>query len=283
MPIHESTYGSWEGRPLEKPKTWLIIARTGVRLVWKRVVALVLFVATIPFLVRAGQIYLSSRLSEDEDSIIELAQMIEVDETLFMNFMRDQMIVLLVLLAVCGAGLIANDRRFKALSLYFSRPVSFWDYVAGKFLIIFFYGGLVTILPALLLFGLQLLATPKPGFFENYYWVPFAIIAQGVIVLTALGALLLALSSFAKSSRAAIVAFIALITIPAFIAQLLSSIRDIGWISVTRNLRQLSEIIYGQSLPYRYPIWAAVTAWVILVAAAILLLRKRIRPTEVVK
>jgi ABC-type transport system involved in multi-copper enzyme maturation permease subunit len=282
MPIHESTYGSWEGRPLERPRTWLIIARTGIRLVWKRIVALVLFAATIPFLVRAGQIYLSSKLPEEE-SIIELSQLIEVDETLFMNFMRDQMIVLLVLLAVCGAGLIANDRRFKALSLYFSRPVGFWDYVAGKFIIIFFYGSLITILPALLLFGLQLLAAPKPGFFEEYYWVPLAIIAQGVIVLAALGALLLALSSLAKSSRAAIVAFIALITIPAFIAQLLSSIRDIGWISVTRNLRQLSEIIYGQSAPYQYPIWAAVMAWVVLVAAAILVLKKRIKPTEVVK
>ena len=282
MPIHESSYSSWEGRTLEKPRTWLIIARTGIRLVWKKIVVLILFAATIPFLVRAGQIYISSKLP-DEESITEIARMIEVDETLFMNFMRDQMIVLLVLIAVSGAGLIANDRKYKALSLYFSRPVSFWDYVMGKFIVIFFYGGLVTIVPALLLYGLQLLVTIEPGFFEKYYWVPFSILAQGVIVLTLLGALLLALSSLAKGTRSAIVAFFALITIPAFIVQLLSSIRDIGWISVTRNLRQLSEVLYGQAAPYRYPLWAAVIAWVAVIALSVLVLKKRIKPTEVVK
>jgi ABC-type transport system involved in multi-copper enzyme maturation permease subunit len=282
MPIHESTYSSWGGRTLEKPRTWLIIAKTGARLVWRKSMALLLFVATIPFLVRAGQIYLSSKLPDDE-SIIDLAAAIEVDEKLFMNFMRDQMIVLLVLLAVCGAGLIANDRRFKALSLYFSRPVSFWDYVIGKFVIIFFYGSLITILPALLLYGLQLLVTVEPGFFGNYYWVPFSILVQGAIVLIVLSALLLALSSLARGTRSSIVAFFALITIPAFMVQLLSSIKDIGWISVTRNLRQLSEVMYGQAAPYRYPLWAAVTAWVVVVAVSVLVLRKRIKPTEVVK
>jgi ABC-2 type transport system permease protein len=282
MPIHESTYSSWEGRTLERPRTWLIIARTGIRLVWKRIVALILFAATIPFLIRAGQIYVSSKLPEAE-SITEIARMIEVDETLFMNFMGTQMIVLLVLLAVCGAGLVANDRKFKALTLYFSRPVSFWDYVMGKFIVVFFYGSLITILPALLLFGLQLLVTVEPGFFGNYYWVPFSILAQGVIVLTALSAILLALSSLAKGTRSALVAFFSLITIPAFIVQLISSIKDIGWISVTRNLRQLSELLYGQAAPYRYPVWAAVTAWIVVVALSVLVLRKRIKPTEVVK
>lgn len=282
MPIHESTYSSWEGRILERPRTWLIIARTGIRLAWKKIVVLILFAATIPFLIRAGQIYVSSKLP-DAESITDIAKMIEVDETLFMDFMGTQMIVLLVLLAVCGAGIIANDRKFKALSLYFSRPVSFWDYVMGKFIVIFFYGSLITIVPALLLFVLQLLVTVEPSFFGDYYWVPFSILAQGVIVITVLSALLLALSSLAKGTRSAIVAFFSLITIPAFIAQLISSKKDIGWISVTRNLRQLSEVLYGQAAPYRYPVWAAVAAWIVVVAVSVLVLKRRIKPTEVVK
>ena len=282
MPIHETSYLSWEGSTLEKPRTWLVIARTGIRLVWKKVMAGILFAAAIPFLVRTVQIYLASQIP-DEGDLAVLGSVIKVDETLFMNFMRDQLFILFIILAYCGAGLIANDRKHKALSLYFSRPVGFWDYVIGKFLIIFFYGSIVTIVPALMLFVVQLLVTKEPGFFADYYWVPLSIIGQGVVILVVLGGFMLALSAWARGSRSAIVSFFALIAIPAFIVELFQEYQDIGWIAITRNLRQLSELFYARGAPYRYPVWAAVLSALVVVALSIAVLRWRIKPTEVVK
>lgn len=282
MPIHDSSYSAWEGRLLDRPMTWLIIARTGVRLVWSKVVAVLLFAASIPFLIRAGQIYVASRLS-DEESVIDFAHMVEVRPDLFMNFMRDQMVLLLVLIAVVGAGLIANDRRFRALSLYFSRPVSFRDYVAGKFAVVLVYFGLVTVVPALLLYALQLMVTVEPGFFERSYWVPFSILAQGTAALAVLGSLMLAISSCTKSTRSTIVFFFAVLVVPAFIAELVSRVNDIGWISVTRNLHQISAMLYGVRTPYRYPFWAAFVAWAAVIVGSLVVLRLRIKPTEVVK
>jgi hypothetical protein len=282
MPIHETSYLSWEGTVLKRPRTWLVIALTGTRLVWKKTVAALFFAASIPFLVRTFQIYLASRIPNDGD-LIQIKSVIKVDASLFMNFMRDQVLILLVILAYCGAGLIVNDRRFKALSIYFSRPVGFWDYIVGKFLIIFFYGGIVTIVPALMLFVMHLLVTDEAGFFAAYYWVPLSIVAQGVLILTVLGTFMLALSACAKGARSAIVAYFALLAIPAFLVELFQRYRDIGWISITRNLRQISEVLYGMDAPYRYPIWAAALSAMAVLAASIAVLRHRIKPTEVVK
>jgi len=282
MPIHEESYLSWEGSILEKPRTWLVIARTGIRLAWKKVVAGVLFAATVPFLVRTVQIYLASQIP-DEGDLAMLDSVIKVDATLFMNFMRDQLFILFIILAYCGAGLIANDRKYKALSLYFSRPVGFWDYVIGKFLVIFFYGSIVTIVPGLMLFVVQLFVTKEAGFFADYYWLPLSIIAQGVLILIVLGGFMLALSAWARGVRSVIASFFALIAIPAFIVELFQRYQDIGWIAITRNLRQLSELLYGRGAPYRYPVWAAVLSALVVVALSIAVLRWRIKPTEVVK
>jgi ABC-2 type transport system permease protein len=282
MPIYEASYLSWEGSVLGKPRTWLVIARTGIRLVWKKVMAGIIFAATIPFLVRTVQIYLASQIPEEGDLAL-LDSVIKVDATLFMNFMRDQMFILFVILVYCGAGLIANDRKYKALALYFSRPVDFRDYVIGKFLVLFFYGSIVMILPALLLFLVQLFVTKEAGFFAEYYWVPLSIIMQGVLILIVLGGFMLALSSWARGVRSAIVSFFAFLAIPAFIVELFQKYRDVGWIAITRNLRQLSEPLYGRGAPYRYPVWAAVLSAAIVVVLSIAILRWKIKPTEVVK
>jgi ABC-type transport system involved in multi-copper enzyme maturation permease subunit len=282
MPIHEASYLSWEGSIRGKPRTWLVIARTGVRLVWRKVLAGIMFAATVPFLVRTVQIYLASQVPGEGDLAV-LDSVIRVDEGLFLNFMRDQLFILFVVLAYIGAGLIANDRKHKALSLYFSRPVGFQDYVFGKFLVIFFYGSVITILPALLLFVVQLFVTKETGFFAEYYWVPLSIIAQGVLILVVLGGFMLAISSWARGVRSAIVAFFAMIAIPAFIVEFFQKYRDVGWIAITRNLRQLSEPLYGHDVPYRYPLWAAILSAAAIVALSLAILRWRVKPTEVVR
>ena len=47
-----------------------------------------------------------------------------------------------------GAGLIAADRRANALQLYLSKPLTRWEYVAGKRAILFGFLVLVTFVPA---------------------------------------------------------------------------------------------------------------------------------------
>jgi ABC-2 type transport system permease protein len=281
MPIHEESYAVWEGAVLERPRTWIVIARTGVRLVWRRVLAVLLFIAAIPFLFRAGQIYLASRVSR-LSFLSDFASAIEIDAGFFMSFMRHQTLIFLVIVAFSGAGLIANDRKYNALPLYFARPVHFWDYVSGKFAILVFYGGLVTVVPALLLFVLQLLLTEESGFFAAYYWVPPAIIAMGAMMLAVIGGITLAVSALARGTRSAVVAIFALVYIPDLLAKILSAFRDVGWISIHRNIEQVASVLFTAGNPRAYPSWVGFIVLVAIVSICIAALRWRIKPTEVV-
>ena len=282
MPIHEEAYAAWEGAILERPRTWMVIARTGVRLVWRKILAILLFIAAIPFLFRAGQIYIASRIS-GQSFLEDLAASIRIDAPFFMNFMKDQMLLFLIVVALCGAGLIANDRKYRALPLYFSKPVNFWDYVSGKFLIIVFYGGLVTIVPAFLLFVLQLLVTREQGFLASHYWVPFSIVAMGALMLVVLGGLMLTVSAFARGTRSAIIAIFALIYIPDLLAKILSMFRDMGWISISRNIEQVAAVLFDAGNPRDYSPWVGFIILTVIVAACVGALRWRIQPTEIVK
>lgn len=282
MPIHEESYAVWEGAILERPRTWMVIARTGVRLVWRRVLAILLFVAAIPFLFRAGQIYIASRIS-GQSFLSDLASAMEIDAGFFMNFMKGQTLIFLIIIAFSGAGLIASDRKYNALPLYFARPVHFWDYVSGKFLIVVFYGGLVTIVPALLLFVLQLLLTEESGFFAAYYWVPLSIIAMGALMLAVLGGIMLAVSAFARGIRSAVVALFALVYIPDLLSKILSVFRDAGWISIRDNIEQVAAALFGASNPHSYSFWVGFIILTAIVLVCIGALRWRIKPTEVVK
>lgn len=282
MPIHEESYAVWEGAILERPRTWLVIARTGVRLVWRKLLAVLLFVAAIPFIVRAVQIYIVSRL-EGQSFARDIARAIQIDAGFFMTFMKQQTLILLVVIALCGAGLIANDRRYRALPLYFARPLNFWDYVAGKFLIIVFYGAFITIVPALLLFVLQMLLTEEAGFFAAYYWIPLSIIGMGVLMLVVLGGVMLATSASARGTRSAVIAIFALIYIPQLIAKILSGLRDVEWISINANIEQVGAALFGTGNPHAYTTWVGFIVLAAIVAACVGVLRLKIKPTEIVK
>ena len=200
MPIYEETYRPWQGKLVDRPRTWWIIARTGSRLLWRRMMMLLILLASFPFAIGAGQIYASTRLG-DYPQLAELIQELQIDAGFFAQFLRTQTFFLILILILAGAGLIANDRKFRALSIYFSKPVSFWDYALGKFLVLGFYGGLVTLLPGVLLFLLRVLLSQDTAFLEEYYWVLFALIGQAGLMLLLLGGIVMAVSAATGRAR----------------------------------------------------------------------------------
>ena len=282
MPIHEESYAVWEGAILERPRTWLVIARTGIRLAWSKKLAILLILSAIPFIVRAGQIYVASRLV-GQSALEDLAAAIEVDAGFFMSFIKYQTFLFLMVIALTGAGLIANDRKFRALPLYFARPVNFLDYVAGKFFIVVFYGSLVTVVPALVLYILQLLLTGEAGFFAAHYWVPLSIIGMGSLMLVVLGGLMLTVSACARGVRSAIVALFALIYIPDLLTRILSLFRDVSFISIRKNIEQVAAVMFDAGNPHPYSAWVGAAVLAAIVFACVGILRSRIQPTEVVR
>ena len=282
VPIFEETYRSWHGRLEAKPRTWWVIARTGARLAWRKAMIILLLLASVPFLVRAVQIYLISRMEGDIE-IARAMQGLQIDARFFAGFLRGQTFFLILVLILAGAGLIANDRKFRALTIYFSKPVGFWDYVAGKFLVIGFYGGLVTLVPGLALFILKVLMARDAAFLKAYYWIPAALLGQVLLALLILGGVVLALSSAARGARPAAIAYFAVLTFPDLLREILPGIPEVGLISLTADLRQTAAFLFGLERPFGYPVGWGLAAMAAVLFLSLGALWAKVKPTEVIR
>lgn len=286
MPIYEETYRPWEGQLEKNPRTWWVIARTGVKLFWKKWMILLLLLASIPFFVRAVQIYLMSRYGDQirigGEDIGRIVDGFRINPKFFFDYLNGQGFFLILVLILAGAGLIARDRKLNALPIYFSKPVGFWDYIAGKFQIVAFYGGLVTFIPALVLWLFRVLLAPDASFINTFYWIPFALLLIASLNLFALGGVVLALSSVARSMRAAAILFFAVWIFPDLLRQILAKVPEIGLLSLNADLRQISAVILGVAKPFDFSVWWALIIVLVVILLSGLALRLRVKPTEVV-
>ena len=231
---------------------------------------------------RAVQIYLVTKVG-DTSTIIQGVKGLTIDTKFFANFLQGQMFFLILIIILTGAGLIAQERRYKALSVYFSKPVSFWDYVGGKFIIVGFYGFLVTLLPGLLLFILKVLLSTDLTFLKTYYWIPFAMLAYGVISIVTLGGLMLALSSAAKGTGSAAVVFIVILMFPDILSKILSRIPEVGIFSIQSSLKQTGAFLFGITKPYEFVVYGAIFMLLGVIGLSFVILQAKIKPTEVIK
>jgi ABC-2 type transport system permease protein len=120
----------------------------------------------------------------------------------WMTFWGLQLFFSMLVVYHLGRNAIAEDLRTGALAVYFSRPVSFGQYVLGKWLAVALGVAAVTLAPGLVLAVFHGLVAPEGG-----GWV-FLRALGALLVLTALlcaveGAVALALSSLAPRGRVA--------------------------------------------------------------------------------
>ena len=282
MPIYEQTYKPWEGVLEPRPRTWRVIARTGIQLLMRKGMMVFLLFAYFPFFFRAVQIYVIARFG-DKLEIVQKFKGLKIDANFYSDFLNGQMFFVVLIFVFAGAGMIANDKRFKALSLYFSKPVGFWDYVAGKFLVLGFFVSLITLVPGLLLFLMRVVLAKDSVYIQDYFWIPFSLFAYTVVELLLFGSVILVLSASSKGTRSAAVFFFTLIMFPDLIRIILSKIPAVGLISMTANIKQMGSVFFGIDRPYGFtPIWAFLVMAAVI-ALCVLLLKQRVKPTEVVR
>lgn len=140
-------------------------------------------------------------------------------------FIRFLMLILLA--AVAGSTLISNDLKNNTLALYFSRPITWFDYLAGKWSSLFLVLCSVTLLPALILFAAEM-AFMNEGFtfiFSKLWLIGAAFISymMALIVFTSVA---LAFSSLSKRWIVAGVGIFSFFLITPIIGDILHSIFD---------------------------------------------------------
>ncbi len=278
MPIHDQGYRRYAGRREPQGQRWWVIARAGMleRLRERRFLALLLF-AWSPFVVRAVQIYVSANFTQ--------AGFLAPTPETFREFLDQQGIFVFIVTAYVGAGLIANDRRANALQIYLSKPLTRVEYITGKLvaLAVFLVG--VTLVPAVLLLLLQTMFAGSTAFVRaNLFLLPAITLFSLVQVFLSAFAML-ALSSLSKSRRFVATMYAGIVFFTAAMYEALSAItgsRAWAWISPEDTLDIIADAVFRIPNPPPMPVAAALLTVVLVIAASIWILERRVRGVEVV-
>jgi ABC-type transport system involved in multi-copper enzyme maturation permease subunit len=278
-PIHDQTYRRYLGTRLPVGRTWTVIAGEGIRaMMAKRAFLILLIVAWIPFVVRAVQIYIGANYPQ-------AGAFVSVDPRTFRDFLDQQGAFIFFVTIYVGSGLIASDRRANALQIYLSKPLLRAEYIVGKLLILVSFLLSITLLPAVLLILLQVAFAGNVDFLKNNFYVVPAIVLASLVKVLVASFTMLALSSLSKSSR-----YVSLLYTGAifFTEAMFNALRVItgstrvAWISITANLKQVTDAMFRQPTEYETPIIVCVLVLLALVVVSISVLERRVKGVEVV-
>lgn len=286
MPIHTQDYRHWEGTLNPHPRTrWWIIAKAELRLLAQRkIVRLIVAIPPAIYIVsHAILIYIFNQVPGINFPF-------EIDSEFFQKFLFRTTPIpsssLIALIAIFGgAGLISTDLKNNALSLYLSKPISWIDYLLGKFAVIGILIGCLTLIPGLLLFLEHVLLTDTPFLKENY-WIPLSIIAYSLLITLSSSLLMLLFSSLTSNPRYAIIGFCAVWFGSPVIYEVLKAITrtsKMALVSVWANYNILGTFLFAGSQDYAvHWIWALLVQ-IALIALCLFVLHRRIRAVEIVK
>jgi ABC-2 type transport system permease protein len=278
VPIHDQGYRRYAGGRDAKGQAWLVIARAGIKnMISKRLFLGLLAVAWARFLYECIRVYLTTNFSQ--------LSILATNAKSFRDFLEFQELWIFFITIYVGAGLIANDRRANALQIYLSKPLTRLEYVAGKatILAVFLLG--ITWLPAMLLLLVQVLFAGSFTFIRHNLFLFPAITVYAFLQVMLATFAMLALSSLSQSARFVGIMYAGVIFFTdAVFGMLKYLVRASGasLISPTQSLAQLGDAIFRIPPRHDTPVILSLGVLVLMIAAAMLVLGRRIRGVEVV-
>lgn len=307
MPIYDQSFRRYTG-PRDLKALWWPVAVYTFRpifkrkMVWLLFALLVLYIGglSVAFVVSAKVAqHMGEQSTQDAMRTVRREGLPIFDKgislgTILYFIMQPLKALLWLLVLIAGSGVISSDRRFNALPLYFSRPLKPWQYTLGKIV------G-VTIIPLMAMLATQWII----GLQYIAYYLPLsALFTRGhEFILAAVYALLLsgflatvmtAISSMAKSSRIAGVAFLCFFVLLERVVPLIAYNSDFPALLALSPLHSLDVIGRALLRPDMGDIKSVVDTGALTLVASIVsvavyfagflaLLRKNLRVVEVVK
>ncbi|MDX1927102.1 MAG: hypothetical protein SFV81_11320 [Pirellulaceae bacterium] len=233
MPIHDAGYRAWEGRRESEWGRWLTISSTGIRRASKSTwLKRLLFLALLPLLFFAIPFFLFEQSSRDpqiwqvfsgftrgmpqpqevRDAIGKMsgsptpeqftAIRHDVWSYLLLTLMRyPQALLMVVVVGIVAPPLISQDLRTRAYLIYFARPISRFEYIAGKVGVVAFYLLSIATLPALVLYVMGLMLSPSLDVVLSTWDLPFRILLASACLIVPTTLVALAFSSITLESR----------------------------------------------------------------------------------
>jgi ABC-type transport system involved in multi-copper enzyme maturation permease subunit len=289
MAIAERGYTHWPGSLEAGRRPWRVIAGQAIRLAWRRkFFKPLVFGALVPALVFAGGIYVSERIEDFKEMLKGADQFLKINPDYFQAYFGSSFLLfmMLMIMVVSGAGLIADDLRHNALSLYFSRPLRKRDYIGGKFSALAFFLLILTLAPGILFLFLKLIFSGSFKFLADYPWLPFSFIGWSVFISSFFSLFTLLLSSLGRNRRYAAILMLAVYFLSdVFFGIFFGIFHEPSFIllSVQMNLRQASAALLGAKPRFDVPGIYSILILSGFMVAAVLVLRQKIRGAEVIR
>ena len=279
MPIHDQGYARYTGARRPPGRAWWVIARIGIRRMFSsKLFLLVLLFAWMQFFVRGVLFYLAANFPQVEGFIAPTP-------ATFRDFFDSQAFFVFVIAIYTGAGAIANDRQANALPLYLARPLTRWEYVAGKLAVVMGFLLLITWVQALLLLVLQTMFTGSLDFVRQYAFLLPAVTVYGFLQSLVAGITILALSSLSTSARYVGILYAGAVIFTGAMFDVLRGVTGStawSWMSFTASQQQVGDVIFRADPRYDTPWGISLLMVVAVVALSAWILARRVRGVEVV-
>src|SRR6266498_5185989 len=156
MAVYKRGYRRYAGPLTGRWTRFMVLPRYAWRKLYQQRLVLLLTMAAFVWpLLCAGFVYLTNHVELLQGLEPEFRAFIQVNGRFFSIFMYVQGACAIFLAALAGPGLIAPDLANNALPLYFSRPLTRSGYALARLVVLFGMLSIITWVPGLLLFGMQ--------------------------------------------------------------------------------------------------------------------------------
>ncbi|APZ93188.1 hypothetical protein [Fuerstiella marisgermanici] len=240
MPIHNLGYREWEGQRESGNSRWSVIAGVGIRRAWQsKWLRRIAFVVWAPPLAYGILIFLFEQVLTGEiatrqgerstfldvltfflpsesmnavraglyaantavgDELLTVARPI-FWKSVLLQLQRSQTIGLILVVGLVAPPLISQDVRSRAFLLYFSRPLTRLQYIAGKFATVAAFLLLICTLPQLMLYVFAVLLSPDISVVAYTWDLPLRAIVASCVTIIPTTMLALMLSSLTTETR----------------------------------------------------------------------------------
>src|SRR5262245_59196599 len=198
MAVYKRGYRRYTGPLTGRWTRFMVLPRYAWRKLYQqRLVLLLTMAAFIWPLLCVVFVYLTNHVELLQGLDAEFRAFIQVNGSFFSVFMYVQGASAVFLAALAGPGLIAPDLANNALPLYFSRPLTRWSYALARLTVIVGMLSVITWVPGLFLFALQVGLAGGWWFLAN--WTLGAGMVAGFLLwLLVLGLVAMASSAYVK-------------------------------------------------------------------------------------
>lgn len=295
MAVYKRSFRPYAGDLTSASTRFLVVARYALRDLFRSKLFVVFLTLCFIFpLLSTFAIYLrhnADLLASLSAMGAELGEWVPIDERFFGIFLRVQGTLAFFLVLFSGPRLVSRDLANNGLALYLCRPFDKSQYVAGKLSVLAILMSLVTWVPGMALFALQS-GLVGAGWAAANWRSAMALFLGAWIWILVLGILALAISAWVKWRPVAGFLLLLLFFGGGLFAQIFQVLFKSQWgnlFDLHHNMRNVWSQLFGTTAPFFWtpanelPGWGPWVALVVLVAASLLLLDRRIRAYEVIK